>query len=43
MYSQNASSGLGLPICFEMIQAAGSELTLDSQWEKARLHAFTCH
>lgn len=30
LYSQNASSGLGLPICFEMLQAAGGQLTLTS-------------
>ncbi|MEZ5537830.1 MAG: response regulator [Thiolinea sp.] len=31
LYSQNASSGLGLPICFEMLQEAGGKLELDSQ------------
>ncbi|WP_040839606.1 response regulator [Thiothrix nivea] len=31
LYSQNASSGLGLPICFEMIRAAGGDLSLESR------------
>ncbi|MEZ5476186.1 MAG: response regulator [Thiolinea sp.] len=31
LYSQQASSGLGLPICFEMLQEAGGQLRLDSQ------------
>lgn len=34
LYSQDASSGLGLPICFEMIKAAGGHLSLDSQPEQ---------
>lgn len=34
LYSQDASSGLGLPICFEMIKAAGGHLSLDSQLEQ---------
>lgn len=32
LYSQNASSGLGLPICFEMMRAAGGQLKLVSEW-----------
>lgn len=31
LYSEHASSGLGLPICFEMIKAAGGHFELDSQ------------
>lgn len=31
LYNQQSSSGLGLPICFEMLQEAGGQLTLDSQ------------
>jgi signal transduction histidine kinase/DNA-binding response OmpR family regulator len=31
LYSQQSSSGLGLPICFEMLQEAGGKFTLDSQ------------
>lgn len=31
LYSQHASSGLGLPICFEMMRAAGGHLNLISE------------
>lgn len=31
LYSQQASSGLGLPICFEMMQAVGGQLSLTSK------------
>ena len=31
LYSQQASSGLGLPICFEMMRAVGGQLSLTSE------------
>lgn len=31
LYSQHASSGLGLPICFEMVNAVGGQLKLSSE------------
>lgn len=30
LYNQQSSSGLGLPICFEMLQEAGGQFTLES-------------
>lgn len=43
LYSQNASSGLGLPICFEMIKAAGGYLLLNSQLGQGTQARFYLH
>jgi len=41
LYSQNSSSGLGLPICFEMIKSAGGNLQLESKLGKGTKASFT--
>ncbi len=41
LYSQNSSSGLGLPICFEMIKGAGGNLRLESEPGKGTKASFT--
>lgn len=41
LYSQNSSSGLGLPICFEMIKAAGGHFSLDSTPGQGTWASFT--
>lgn len=41
LYSQNSSTGLGLPICFEMVKTEGGKLTLESNLGEGTKVSFT--